>query len=700
MQTTISIQKKGYSTSWSGRHFSRILTDASGTRLSRIFGLNHHLARLGTCLIATIISYTSAYAEDINVFRNTGIESYLELRYLFDERMDTNAGVETLSQQQTTTEQELSFLTHNYVYHPNLLKLDLGAGFTFVQDSFETASGESDGEDGLYSLYARASFLEKKPYPLALYYNRDNPASFPGRAERVQQTNTLYGFDFALLEPLIPLKVNMFASHNERTGDSLTQVVDETIDRFGIRASKSYDGNYSHSLGYDHTEEDSSTGSLLVPGGITPTSRTTDVVTYNSDWVFGQADQFRYFDRATYTQEEGVLMREEINFYPTLLWRYSDKLHSSYRYGFLDSSINDVDTTNHNASANLDYLYSDQTEFNAGVTAEDNQTTGVTNRLYGIDGRVQHKRPVPNGKLTLTAVAGYQQIDRESEADDTLARVIGERVTLTGLTPVALANDFIDITTIEVENLAQTQTYVENTDYRVIVVGARTEIQRLGGSNIGDPETVRVNYSYKTGGSAGYTNLDQTYRAALEYFRYYNFYVQYRLADQEVTSGAPTTPLNNQRGLSYGASVDYPVNDWLEVGASVDITQQDEDISSFSSQRYDAYSQFLLPLASTLRVSANRLTVDNDNTDEDIDLTGYSVILRSRPINRMIVSAEAYTEEDVGGTQFRKRDTFRLSAQWQLYRLRVDAQAILRKEQTGPAETERTQFLATIRRDF
>jgi len=637
-----------------------------------------------------------SFAAEITTFELTGVESFLEIRYLADERIDTSNGVETLNQYQTTSEQEFSVLTHSYVYHPSFLKLDLGAGFTFVQDSFRTGTGTNNTKDGLYSLHGRASFLEKKPFPISFFYTRDNPAFFPGLAERVQQNNTTYGFNFSLLKPIIPLKLDMFASSNKRKGSSPTQVVDDTTDRFGIRASKVFNDNLSSRIGYDYTDELSSSGNLSLP--ITPSSRKTNIFTYGTEWLFGAKKQLRYFDRATFTQQEGIITRDEINFAPNLLWKHSDKLRSSYHYNYLDSKQNSIATVNHTANAELNYDYNKNIDINTGAIIENNKTTGLNLRSTGVNGQISYKRPVTNGTLTLSAALAYKQNDREASA--TQANIIGEVITLTGLTPVALANEYIVSGSIVVQNLARSQIYVEGIDYRIIVVGVRTEIQRLSGSNIGDPQQVVIDYAYQTGGSAVYTNFEQNYRAGLTLYKHYNFYLGYRINDQTITSGSPTLPLNSQKVLSFGASANYPINKQIEVGADTDFVRHDENISPYDSQRFSAYSQFLLPYASNLRISASQINVDNHNSVEDINLSSYSMLFRSRPLDRMILSAEAHKEKDTGGTLLRERDTFKLSVQWHVYRLIMDAQAIYSAERTGAVETERTHFLLTLRREI
>lgn len=647
-------------------------------------------------IIITIFCFTpTANAAEFVAFRTTDIESQFELRYLSDERVSSSAGIETFSSQQNTYEEEFSVLTHNYVIHPNFLKLDLGAGVTLLQDSFETNTGSNENNDDLYSLQARASLLEKKPYPMSIYYTRDNPRSSLGLNESIQQTNTLYGFDFNLLQPLIPLQVNLFVSHHESGGSSPTRLIDETSDSFGIRASKSYTGNYSHQLSFDHIESGSGSGSLALP--ITPTLRSTEVLTYSSDWRFGMQHQIKYHDRATITKQDGVITRDEIRFNPKLTWKHSDRAQSSYSYSYLDSSQNSFDTTNQSANANLNYIYNEQTSFNTGVMMEDNSTTGVDNRSIGANGTIDYQRPLKNGTLTLSAGLDYRQNDRDAAA--TQANVIGEIITLLGLTRVTLVHEYIIPGSIVVQNLARSQTYIDGIDYRVIVIGSRSEIQRLADSNIGDPEEVVVDYAYQTGGSAAYTSLDQNYSAVL-LISQYDLYLRYRTNDQNLTAGSPTLPLYSKNTLSFGIGTEYPLSNRIEIGADIDMIRQRGDSSPYDSQRYSVFGRFVLASSSNLRLNANRTIVDNLNSVENTDLTSFSMILRSRLRNRMLISAEAYTENDSGSSVTRKSDDFKLSAQWRVYQLTMNAEAIFNNDQTATTETEWSRFMVTLTRDI
>lgn len=651
---------------------------------------------LAGILIIAIYGFGSPTdAAEIAAFRTTNIDSQIELRYLSNERINSSAGVLASSEEQTNFEEEFSVQTQNYVFHPNFLKLDLGAGITFKQNSFETEFATNQDDNNSYNLNARAMFLEKKPYPVSFYYSRDNPTSFTGVAQLIEHENTRYGFDFALLEPLIPLKLTLFASHDEQSGGSPSQLTDESDDRFGIRASKEYSEYYSHRFNFDHVEEDSGSGSLALP--ITPTLLTTDLISYVSEWHPGENKNIRYYDRLSVTRHEGVVSSEEVRFVPKLTWRHSARAESFYFYDYLDMSQDNLNTTNRSASARFNYQYNEQTELQTEALVDDNSTTGVDIQSSGASGSVKYYRPIKNGKLTLGGGLDYSQSDRNATAAQ--ANVIGETIILSGLTPVRLATEFIIPSSIVVQNLVRSQTYVDGIDYRMIVVGSRSEIHRLAGSNIGDPEQVVVDYAYQTGGSVSYSSLEWFYNIGLT-LNQYDLYLRYRLNDQNLSTGSPTLPLYSKNTLLAGAGTEFLLGDRVEVGANVDLVRQREETSPYDSERYSAFGQFIIGNSTTLRLDASQTIVDNLNSVEDTDLANFSMILRSRLHNRMIVSVEAYNEKDTGGTVIRERDDFKLTAQWRIYRLTMNAHAIFGNDRTGTIETERARFMLTLRRDI
>ena len=651
------------------------------------------------CSIAPIYGFSiNTQAAEIVPFRTTAIDSSIELRYLSDEHTDSNNGAQTSSLRQIDYEEELSIKTQNYVYHPNLLKLDLGLDLTFKQNSYETGNFTSENDDNTYNFNARARFMDKKPYPVELIYRRDNPSIFTGLSQPLQQENTLYSLNLSLLEPLIPLKLEIVAAHYEEKGGSATTVYNDSIDSYGLRANKIYSPNYSHHLSFDHEDEFLGSGSRGLT--ITPTTRSTDLLVYSSDWNPGGRNEIRYHDAVIISSQEGIVNSEEARFDPMLSWQHSEQAKSQYSFNYLDRKQDGIETTNQLANVEFSYRLNERVLLDSEAIVIDSSTTSVDDKSIGVIGRVNYLRPVTNGTLQLSVGLDYRENEREAATAQ--ASVIGETITLSAtFTPVPLAREFIIPGSIVVQNLARTQTFIEGLDYRIITIGSRSEIQQLVGGNLDplpSPPQVVVDYTYQTGGSAAYSSLAWFYDAKVS-FNQFDLYLRHRVADQELSDGSPTLPLVSKDILEMGGASDYQINERTSIGGNVSLARSRDDNSPYNSLRFNTFLRFILT-NSTLNLSADKITVDNIDSVEDSDLFRYGLILRSRLPNNMIVSTEAYSEKDTGGSIFRSSEHFKLGAQWRIYQLTMNAQAIFSRNQTDTTENEQARIMLTLRRDI
>ncbi len=637
---------------------------------------------------------------EIAPFRLTSIEGYMALRYAEDEqRLGSTGGV--ARERRSTWEEEVFVQTRSYIYHPNFLKFDLGAGPLFAQNRFESDAGSSRSNDGLYNLTARASFLEQKPYPFALYYEHLNPSVSVGLTQTFRQENDKYGFNLALRQPLTPILLTLDAFRLTTKGEGFDIIVDDTIDQATLRAHQSFGaGNYNQ-LMFQTTHQESLSGSPNLP--IQPTTTDTDLWNLDSRATFGAQRQFLLTNIVSYTTQNYTLgsetpARRDLRVSPDLRWEHSPALYSFYRVNLLQSEERQLETLHRSAVAGLAHRPDDRWFTTTDVHAERFDATGFTQHTDGVAGSISYRRPIPVGSLQLSYAARYDLKDRDAPAVQ--VAIFGERITLADAIAVTLANDFIVPGTIVVRNLTRTQIYAEGLDYRVIAIGAKTQIQRLVAGNILDGQEVLVDYAYQTGGSVAYATFDQNLQTNLALFRYYNLFARYRDVAQDVRSGVPTLPLNPGRNTLYGARADVPVwREWM-VGGEVTREEQSEDISPYMRRSIDTYVQLLLPYASTLRVAGRRVVADNLNSPEDVDLRGYSVLLRARPGFRATLVAEANVDKDIGGTIPREFQSRVLAAEWRYRQLSLRAEARSAREVQGGFERERRLIRVQARRDF
>ncbi|MEN8179105.1 MAG: hypothetical protein ABFS39_10875, partial [Pseudomonadota bacterium] len=175
-----------------------------------------------------------ASSEEIAPFRLTGVDGEVYVRFFADEYVNELTGVETSRREGTTTEEGFDITLHSYIYHPNFFRLDFGGGLTFLQHNYESNTVDESNDNEFVNLHARAYILEKKYYPLMLYYDRHSSSTSYAVQDRMVLTREKYGLNFKLRRPLLPALVQFDLSHSKTDGDNLQRITDETTDRASI----------------------------------------------------------------------------------------------------------------------------------------------------------------------------------------------------------------------------------------------------------------------------------------------------------------------------------------------------------------------------------------------------------------------------------------------------------------------------------
>ncbi len=663
----------------------------------------------GAAVLAFVLSGV-CLAEDIAPFRLTSFEGYAAIDYLSDaERQSVGGASSTLAI--AKLQEEIFLNTHSYFYHPNFLKMDLGAGPLFVQDRYESAGAINRETSDLYNLAGRLSFFEQKSTPFAIYYEHLNPTVSTSLTQSFIQTNTKTGATFSVHEPLSPVLLTTEVFRLRSEGQSTTYKVDDENEQASASLSTNFGPDSYGQLFYQVNRLQTTSGNPALP--ISPTQVESRTANFNGRFLLGSNHELTYtqligMNSLSFERPGFLLDRNDFRFSPDLRWQHSDTWMSFYNYNLYKSKEDAIDTTNQSARAGLTHRKSDRLSVTADVHGEDNRTTGLSLSSYGTGLQANFTQPFNNAVLRLSAGAIYDQKDRQAAA--ALINVIGERITLVDSIPVTLVQEFIDITTIRVFNLSRTQEYCPDVlplppgctvaDFRIIVIGSRTQIQRLATGNILDGQEVLVDYAYQTGGTAGYNLLDQSYQASLTLHRYYTVYIRYHDSSYRLTSGAPTLPLNSSQNTLYGLRVDLPLLSGMTVGGEAYFEHQNEEISPYERQSYDVYLQLPVWARTSPRLSARRLFVEYANSPEDVDLTGWALQLRANPWAYTSLTAEINYEEDVGGTLRRVivRDT--LGLEWRFRQLLVRGEGQYSREEQGTFERNRTVIRFTARREF
>lgn len=645
-------------------------------------------------------------AQEIAPFKLLGIDGHVTAKLVQDEFVADQRGTASSRQQHFDLRTEVMLMTHSYVYHPNLLLLDVGGGPILQQGHLDTNGARQDSKGTLYNFSARATLLRDKPYRGAIFYDHLNPTLNIGPGEVMNQESTRYGVEAMLLEPVSPVPLNLDVVRTRYTGSGAQRIVDDQIDQMSLR------GSYTHgTLGSTHvrllgTRQTSASGNVNLP--IQTTGSDSRELSADTRLNFGADKRFEVASLVNFGTQDYALPQGDLPARKDLrvllsgrgrhdgnVQTYANGTHSSSTQGTLATTLDTI-------TAGVALPYGKHVQAAGGVRVESVRGTQLKATTYGGDGSLQYQRMTDFGSVQ--GGYGVRYTVRDQQAATPQSSVIGERIRLSGTTPVPLGNARVFGGSIVVVNAARTQAFVEGLDYAVTALGTQTRVQRLIGGNILDGQDVLVDYAYDNGGTFGYAQLDNNLAVGWSPSRLLGFTYRYSDSSPRLTSGAPTTPLNTVRDHTVGARADVPLRLGIDVavGGSYEIERRRETLAPFRRRSADAYAEAVEPLfqRGNLRLTMRQQKVDYDTSPLNVDLTGYDLRLTTRLDSGVDILADATRERDQGGLSERTRSIAAVKALWRYRRFSLSAEYSRARETQGDATRQRTLVQVFLRREF
>ncbi len=634
-------------------------------------------------------------------FHFTDISGSTSVRYLLDDREHASLNSVDSFETQQNLEAELFILTRSYLYHPDFLEMKIGGGPLLVTQDFNATAGTNSNNEALFNFIADLSFLNQKAYPVRAFYRRSHPSITTSLSGRFLVKRNEFGLNAQLRQPISPVQLTFDAFHIDTIGSGFGTTLDENIDELSLNAFRSYRDADRVGITYRWNRRDSLSGSPGLPVQASKiTTLTTDLDARN---VFGANGQLTLVQQVFLVDQDtelDVLTKlEDRRYFGNLNWAHTRNTRSFYQYTHQKTARPGQSDVSHRSLVVGGSHDRDQNlVLSADARATEDRDTAFRRQLAGIGTNIRYRYPTAFGSISLGVGLGARRTDQVSEEDQ--ARVFDEPAALTGTDLVDLRNDFVVPATVLVRNEPKTQVFIDGIDYRLVTVGSSTSIQRLVGGNIADGQNVLLEYSYLTGGTVKFDTLSQNYVADIRFLNYFGVFARLSNRNNNVVGGTPTIPLNDIRSIQFGGRIDYPIGNRWTVGGEYLRTDQNEDISSYIRDSYDAYAEVILPLASSLRISLHQETVDNERSNEDIDLVQYRISLRSRPLRGIVLAWNSDYLEDIGGSLFRERTSHSLTVQWVYRQMRIMVRGEQVSETLGSTVRDNTRVSAQIQRAF
>lgn len=606
---------------------------------------------------------------------------------------------------QTDLRLEAFVMAHGHVYHPKFMRLDVGGGPVWQLGRSESDVLSTRSQRGLYNLSAHATILPDKPYNGALFYEHLNPTLLLSPGEIFNQQSDKWGATFSLQAPVSPLPFTLAATRTHTSGESALRVMDDRVDQLTLNGGRSLGSLGRSQFGYHQTQQFSSSGSPQLP--IQSTELRTRSFNLDTYLQWGDDRQHDLFNSVVLGSQEYMLAQGHAP-------RLTDArllLHYRGSHGReLNSNANlqisrdeqDVNTTtNRQASAGVTWTPARQFSASLGWRAEDTQAPQFTVKSNGGEASLRFEQPLSFGLLQ--ASYGLRMSQRNQTASAAQFSVVGEHLTLSGTSVVALSRAYVVASAVTVSNLSRTQVFVPGIDYVLIVVGTTTRVQRLISGGILDGQELLIDYLADSGGTYASTQFDDNLDINLNLWRKLDLYVRAALVDPQLVSGTPTAPLNTIHSTLYGARAEVPLaSTGLSLGGFAERENRRETLAPYERSAAEVYLLGSVPFATSadFRAAARRTRQTSALALQEIDLNGYDLSLGWRWGAGVHLSASSLYERDLGALQSRDRRVGSLRALWRFRQLSVTADLSRTRESQGSYVRERTAGHVVMRRDF
>jgi hypothetical protein len=140
-------------------------------------------------------------------------------------------------------------------------------------------------------------------------------------------------------------------------------------------------------------------------------------------------------------------------------------------------------------------------------------------------------------------------------------------------------------------------------------------------------------------------------------------------------------------------------NRW-KLGGNLEFEDHDADVGPYRRNQAGVYLEIPKLLKGNLRLSADRIRVDREDTSEDIDLTRYGLRYFARLWYRTTLNADYVDETDTGGTIERSNTRASVRLSWAYRQLELSGEARYYTNRNGESERDRSLINLVLTRNF
>jgi len=637
----------------------------------------------------------NAAAKDAGVAGLTRLGGALAVLGRLDEdRSRSQDGRATSRNLHSLTEEDLTLRTGGFVIHPRLLDFDLSGRLLFTREKLDAGDTVTASSSRQQDYGARLNFLSATALPFTLFTDRTTVRDTGDQRWLTEATSTGYGLSCALLQPLLPMPLQLFAEHRAREGRQPLGT-SETVDRASVTTTRWVPWLKESSLVYSWRRQETRTTD---PAAVAESTRiTTQDLNANLGHSFGAGERWRTRAFTALSREDGPVARREARIAPSLEYRPSRELTVTTQGNYLESRLDGVRNTGRSGSTGINWEAVKNLTLTGELHGAANETGAATLRTWGGRAGGAWRQPAPWGTTSLNGSLAYDLFDMSSPV--TGIRVLGERHAFPGLTPVELARERITASSIEVFNLSRTVRYAEGTDYRLIVAGTKLLVERLLAGAIPDGAELLVDYSYTAPGTFRSDAVATSLGASVGILSHLTLSVHYQRNSTNLLSGSPARPLNSSRNWRYTAELVWPFS-LATARGSADYEDNNDELAPYRRTTFGANLMTSPGRSLTLSANGRRSSTDFSGPGEDSVLTTGSMRLDAFPWLNLNCYLETGYQRWSTDTTAQETTSESLGVEWRFRQLSFRGVGKLRQDRQEITRRTASSVEFEMRREF
>ncbi|WP_242093911.1 hypothetical protein [Aestuariivivens sediminicola] len=483
--------------------------------------------RIVTCFIlfCCAMVYSQYYKFEPSIWKITALSGEVRLSGNYNYGDNILSG-ENNEVQNSMVSGGLSLFTRSYMYHPNLLSLDVSGGYEPQVGKFqELVRPDYSINNSSKFIRANALFFKRLNYNFNAFYNNYENYSNRENYISIKSVSENYGGILSLNNKVAPASVR----YSNTKQDQLELQSKRNI----IREEETIEGRVSRKYG-KRSETILNLEKTLFKNSILDS-------TFQSI-IKSNIDNYTLENIVQLTNRRDGNMRTRVNYYDFETQNSSRNLFSlnnnlflelphqlDFRSNFIYTQLNtnNITENNHQVNGSINHkLYESlNTNINIDFRNQNHSFFNQTNWNFGFN--INYNKNIPlNSKLRINYQYRNSIINRNGEIST--LNVFDESYYISDEQVSIIENSNVNIESIVVKDTQGTIIYQENLDYILITLGDFIEIKRVPGGLIPNNTSVLIDYTFIQPENFELVNNSMNFKIALEMLTntfqlYYNF---------------------------------------------------------------------------------------------------------------------------------------------------------------------------------